>query len=216
MQRILGLFATLSLLWVATVGCNQFHGGDSASSGGDQSNVAIIDLDAIARQLGYDSQMAGAIQQQKTSLEKQLGVIKASFEESLTKTKGQFGENPTQEQTRQFAQTQRAAAVKWNQEQQKASKLLNHYSAQLIQQFRGSVKITARQVAAEKGLSVILTKNDSVVFDYDMTVDITDAVVQRMRSEQSGPAPAPSEPQETRPAAESAAAESPAADYVRR
>ncbi|MBN1394478.1 MAG: OmpH family outer membrane protein [Pirellulales bacterium] len=169
----------------ATIGCGKFTGGEDASAAGNASgNVAIIDLDVVAQQLGYDSQMANAIGQQKASLEKQLGVIKTSFEQDLAKTKNQLGANPTQEQSQQWAHSQRVAAALFHQEQQKASQLLNRYSSQVVAQFRGTVKTTARQVAAERGLSIILTKNEGVVFDYDLAVDITDAVVERMRAEQ--------------------------------
>jgi len=189
MRRTTHFLGTLALLLAATTGCERFHGGNNTAAGdAAQGNVAIIDLDVIARQLGYDNQMAGAIGQQKASLEKQLGVIKASFEQDLAKTKDQLGANPSQEQNQQLVQSQRAAAARFNQEQRKASQLLNRYSAQLIGQFRDTVKTTARQVAAERGLSIILTKNEGVVFDYDMAVDITDAVAQRMRAEQTTPA----------------------------
>ena len=184
MSRTTHIVAVLGLLLVATIGCSKFTGGDNATNTNGQGNVAIIDLDMVAKQLGYDTQIAGAIQQQKSSLQKQLGVIKANFEQELTKTKNQIGESPTPEQAKQFQQSNLVANQKFSQEAKKANLLLNRYSAQVIQQFRNTVKTTARQVAADKGLSIILTKND-IVFDYDMAVDITDAVIERMRAEQS-------------------------------
>jgi len=204
------ILATLGLVLVATLGCDKLGGGKTTASHG---NVAIIDLDAIARATGYGTQMTAAIQQQKTSLEKQLGVIQASFNEDLTKKKNELGASPTQEQTQQLAQQQRAAVVKLNQEQRNASRLLSQYSTQLIQQFRNAVKPVARTVAAEQGLSVILTKYDALVFDYDTAVDITDAVIERMRTEQPIAAAGPQENRE--PAPPPAAANNRAPDYGR-
>jgi len=51
---------------------------------------------------------------------------------------------------------------------------------QLVNQFRDRIKPAARRVAQERGLSVIVTKNDGFVFDYVSTADITDAVVDEL------------------------------------
>ena len=98
MRATLHILATFGLLLAVVVGCGKFTGGDDATgAGGAQCSVAIIDLDAVARELGYDQQMASAVEQQKASLEKQLGVIKTSFEEDLAKPKEQLGANPSLE-----------------------------------------------------------------------------------------------------------------------
>jgi Skp family chaperone for outer membrane proteins len=182
--------AMFGLLLATTIGCGQFTGGDKQAA--MHGKVAVIDLDSVARQLGYDNQMRTAIAQQRASLVKQLGVIQASFNEEITKKQSQFGANPSQEQTNQLRQQRATAVETLRQQDREAGKLLNQYQAQLVVQFRSAVKPAARAVAAEKGLSVILTKHDSLVFDYDTTVDITDAVVERIRAEQpAAPAPAP-------------------------
>ena len=81
MHPTIRVIATLALVLATTTGCNHFNGGDNP--GDARGSVAIIDLDAAARQLGYDTQMAGALRQQKASLEKQLGVIQTSPSASL-------------------------------------------------------------------------------------------------------------------------------------
>jgi Skp family chaperone for outer membrane proteins len=187
--------ATLGLLLATTIGCSKFTGGDKPAA--MQGKVAIIDLDSIARQIGYDSQMNTAVEQQKASLAKQLGVIQAGFNEEITKKQSEFGATPTQEQSQQLRQQRLAATAKLQQQDRQAGMLLGQYKAQLVQQFRNAVKPAARAVAADKGLSIILTKNDGVVFDYDTAVDITDAVVERMRAEQPS-APVRAESQENR------------------
>jgi Skp family chaperone for outer membrane proteins len=215
MRATTRLLATFGLLLAAMVGCSKFTGGEGAAGPDAKSNVAIIDLDAIAQQLGYDNQMASAIQQRKASLTKQLGVIQTSFQQEIAKKESELGANPTQEQSQQLAQHRRAAAVKLRQEDRNAGMLLRQYKAQLIQQFRNTVKATARQIAAQRGLSIILTKNDSVVFDYDMAVDITDAVVEQMRAEQPGAATGTESPPQ-RGEAESSAADDGSAGYRQR
>jgi Skp family chaperone for outer membrane proteins len=185
------LIAVAGLLLAVTAGCDYFRGKNVAV--GRESTVAILDLDSVAKQLGYDVQIVAAMKQQKVSLEQQLGVIKASYEQELGKRKNQVGDKPSQEQTQYLADSVRQANDSLVQQKVKADRLLNLYSAQLIKSFRDRVKTAAREVAGEQGLSVILTKNDAVVFDYNTAVDITDAVVEKMRAEQAA-APVASEP----------------------
>ena len=75
----------------------------------------------------------------------------------------------------------RQASANLNQVQQKAKNDLSQHGAQLVQQFRDEVKPIARQVASEKGLSIIVTRNETVVFDFTSAVDITEDVVRKMR-----------------------------------
>ncbi|MBN1588345.1 MAG: OmpH family outer membrane protein [Pirellulales bacterium] len=188
MRTTTRIMTVACLLLAATAGCDFNLGNDATRAqvnGG--SNVAIIDLDVIAKQLSYDKQMAGAIEQHHASLQRQLGVIKANYEQELVKRKQQVGETPTEEQTQYLSQSQRQAIVGLDQEQKKAASSLKQYSAQLVKRFRDQVKSVAREVATEKGLTIILTKNDSVVFDYDTAVDITDMVVEKMRIERPDP-----------------------------
>ena len=191
------ILAISTLLLVTAVGCSNFGSGDNGSSHETpQGKVAIIDLDLVARQIGYDQQIASAIQQQKTSLEQQLGAIKASYVQELKKRQSDIGEAPTNEQKQFLSKSELQANRSLIQQKRKADVLLTQYRAQLAKDFRERVKPIARQVATEMGLSIILTKNDSVVFDYDMTVDISNTVAERMRSEQPNPpsySPQPSE-----------------------
>ena len=50
----------------------------------------------------------------------------------------------------------------------------------MINRFREEVKSVARKVASDKGLSIVVTKNDSVIFAYDSTVDITNEVADQL------------------------------------
>jgi len=59
-----------------------------------------------------------------------------------------------------------------------------------VSQFRADIKPIARKIAGSRGLSLIVTKNDSVVYDYTDSVDITGAVVQELLSQRSRIPPA--------------------------
>ena len=75
--------------------------------------------------------------------------------------------------------------------QQKARQQLGAYRQQLVQQFRAEVVPVAQDVAAARGLGVVLAKNDSVLLAFDQTHDITASVIARLR-ELHAVAPTPS------------------------
>ena len=69
---------------------------------------------------------------------------------------------------------------------------------QLVQKFRDQIKPVARRVAQQRGLSVIVTKNDSVIYDFTATADITSAVVDELLA--AAPQPQPTAAASTAPA----------------
>ena len=189
------LIALGCLAFASLSGCNNKTPGlaGTSDSGGAKApgvgTVAILDLDMVAKQLGRDKQMNNSIQQCQVTLNQQLAAIKASYEKQISEKQGEFGDTPTHEQVQHLASVRRQASVNLNQVQQKARNNLSQHGAQLIQRFRDEMKPIAREAAAEKGLSVIVTKNDNVIFDYDAAVDITEAVVQKMLARQASGSP---------------------------
>ena len=178
MCRTICLFLiTISL--IGTSGCGFF---DKSQAGGNANvgHVAIIDLDAVASRLGRDAEMANTIKQRENSLNQQLINVKNTFESQLGEKQKDFGEELSDEQTQQLAQMQQQANLQLNQIAQKAQANLNQHRAQVINRFREETKAVARKVAAEQGLSIVVTKNDNVIFTYNSAVDITNDVADRM------------------------------------
>lgn len=171
-----------------TAGCQKAP--DAPATG----SVAVIDLDAVARQLGRDTQMAESIKERESSLNEQLQVVQASYQKQITDKKDRLGTEPTDQQTLELTQLQRQAGMNLNQVLVQARESLGQHRVQLIARFREEVKPVAREVAAEKGLSVVVTKNDTVVFAYPSEVDITDAVAAKMLSRQPAAALRPVPP----------------------
>lgn len=164
----------------------------------------MLDLDTVAKRFGCDKQMTSAIHEREASLNQQLTAIKASYAKQIEEKKKEFGENPTPEQEKILAEINRQALVSLGKVQQQAKVNLNQHGSLLIQGFRRQLQPIAREVAREKGLSIIVTKNDSVIFDYDTGVDITEGVIAKLqilqeKHQQQSPAEAPAaeQPAET-------------------
>ncbi len=183
MHTTLRMITVVFLLLVAMAGCDFKRGEHATSDDGVQGTVAVIGLSAIFKEFGRDEQIKAALEQHGALLKKQLDDLKAKYEQDLAQQKEKIGATPTQEQKQYLDDSERRAALHLNQEKQKANLSLNKYRTQLIRDFRNKIKPVASKVAGERGLSIIIMKNEDLVFDYETSVDITDTVIERMRAE---------------------------------
>ena len=147
--------------------------------------VAVIDLDGIARRLGRDVDMANAVKKMETSLNQQLQAVQASYKKQLNEKYEQFGESLTEEQAQLLASMKQQATVNLNDAARRAQTDLSQHRLKIIGLFREEVKPIAKEVAAERGLSIIVTRNDMVIYAHDSAVDITDEVIERMLARQA-------------------------------
>lgn len=201
-------------------------GGISASllSGSSAGGIAVVDLDEVARQLGRDAEMVNSIQTQAGQLSQKLTAVQQDANQKLQQIRASLGEQPTEDQAKQFLQIQRNAALQLNQLRQRAESSLGQHRLQLVGQFREQTKPIATKVAKEKGLTTVFTRNDAVVFSFDDAVDITDEVVAEMKAaglasspSQKAPTatPAPTTPASSQQPATAAAPQPEAAGPVR-
>jgi Skp family chaperone for outer membrane proteins len=166
--------AVVCLVVAASSGCNRQSGSGGTTSVGA---VAVIDLDAIAQRLGSDKQIAEAITKRQTSLSQQLVDLAKRYNEQIAEQKKKLAETAPEQEQVTLANWQQQANANLSKVKQQAELDLQRHRAQLIAQFRDEIKPAARRVAQCRGLSVIVTKNDSVLYDFAPAADITDAVV---------------------------------------
>ena len=150
--------AAACLFLVLAAGCDRM-GGDRITSSPETDksksvgNVAVIDLDAVAEQLGHKVQIQNAIRQRDKDYAEQLGVIKANYEQKLAEIKQGTGETPTPEQSKYVVQSANEFNRSLQQNTAKARQALGSYQTSLIQQYRTQVKQVAQEVAAERGFT---------------------------------------------------------------
>jgi Skp family chaperone for outer membrane proteins len=170
--RLLAVVACLTTLMLA--GCNRQSGSTVNHAAGA---VAVIDLDAIAQRLGSDKQIAEAITKRQTSLSQQLVDLAKRYNEQIAEQKKKLAETAAEQEKVTLATWQQQANANLTKVKQQAELDLQRHRVQLIAQFREEIKPAARRVAQSRGMSVIVTKNDSVLYDFAPAADITDAVV---------------------------------------
>ena len=173
---------------LASTGCQR-------SSSPNHGPVAVVDLDGVAQKLGRDKQILQLIEQRQVTLNEQVDATQKSLIQQLNQKKSEFGEL-NEEETRQLADLQTKANAVLANTRNQAQINLTAFQQETIDRFRAEAKPIALEVAARKGCRVVLSKNDSVVFAFDETVDLTNELVDIMRSKVPS---VPASPASTRP-----------------
>lgn len=144
------------------------------------AGIAIIDLDEIARQLGSDKQIVSAIKQRQAALNNKLTELAQNYSDELKKQKDTL-EAESQDPAVQLASYQQQVNQSFSTAKAQARQNLSQHRSQLVQQFKDAVRPAARRVAEQRGFSVIVTKQDSLLYEYDADHDITSDVIQVLR-----------------------------------
>jgi Skp family chaperone for outer membrane proteins len=158
-------------------GCGDPSAAKSQATGG----VAVIDLDEVARQVGAGDEMSQAIQSHEAALNSQLQTLKASYVQQIQAKKDELGSEPTPEENQQLASLSQQATINLASAQQQAKGHLTKHRADLVIQFRKRVAPVAKQIAAERGLSIVIPRNDGMIVAVDDQIDITTAVAAALK-----------------------------------
>lgn len=192
MKKLTVLLLTLTSL--AAVGCDT---GTRSNNG----PVAVVDLDAVAQKLGKDKQILQMIEQRQLTLNQQVNTTQQSLIDQLNKKKSEFGEL-SEEESKQLVQLQKQANTILASTRTQAQSNLTAYQQEVVDRFRAEAKPIAMEIAAKKGCRVVLSRNDSVVFAFDETVDLTNDVVAAMQSKASSASDSPTPAQTASKASE--------------
>ena len=172
MKKLTAVLVALTCL--APTGCDR-------STSSNLGPIAVVDLDAVAQKLGKDKQIVQMIEQRQVTLNAQVSATQKTLIDQLNKKKSEFGEL-SEEESKQLAQLQNQANTILATTRTQAQTNLTAYQQEVVDRFRAEAKPIALEIAAKKGCRVVLSKNDSVVFAFDQTVDLTNEVVSAMQS----------------------------------
>ena len=202
MHRNLGLFFLCVLPLLSA--CSQSGPATTETAAQAQTGgVAVIDLDEVARQLGRELSIKQSLTAREASLNQQLESMRVQYANLLNQRKQELTEQPASGEIAQVQAFEKQAVAKIQQARQQAQNHLLTEKKDLITAFREEVKPVAAEVAAKRGLSIVISKNETFLFAFDDGVDITHDVVMEMRNNGAAqPAASPaSTPDSTSPAA---------------
>ena len=175
---ILGSALFVGVLFYLT-GC----GSDqrSIASGG----VAIVDLDVVAQKLGHDVEIRQSVKQKQKSLNEQLTTMQAVFLNQQNQKKTDFGTILTSGEEEALRKLNAQLNIQLSRARKNAQLDLKLHRQSLVDAFREKLKPVIREVAAEKGLSIVIPKDKRLLLTVDPKVDITDEVIQKLLAKQS-------------------------------
>lgn len=173
-------------------------GAPSLQAGG----VAVLDIDAVARELGVEENVQRELASLQKGLARDLQKSQAQLQSEMNGVETAAGENPSEAQLRQIRATSQQLNSEFNRLKQQAERTLAQERVRLINEFRTRLEPIAREAAAEKELDVILMKVTPPVFTFAPEVDITEtttrlAIEAGMEIENPEPAPAEESEEET-------------------
>ncbi len=147
---------------------------------GFSNQVAVVDLNLIAKTLGRDDLIVKNVKSANDNLNQQLEKIAENLRQQLDKEKSKLGDKPSIEEEQQFAQLIQKANDQLNQTKQVAIQKSQQLQNSLIVEFRNEVSKVSREIAQQNGYLTVLAINDSLLWA-DKTVDITNEVITEMR-----------------------------------
>jgi Skp family chaperone for outer membrane proteins len=190
-MRPLGVLSVVVIV-VAALVIGAWNGGwlSKPPAGATTGNVAVVDIEAVAKQVGADLAVERQIKDAEASLNSQLGSLQASLKRQYADKAKELLPSldnraaPPADATaakQQLAEFERNLNQQLLQAQQNARSQFAAYRSSLFVDFRTKVVPIARKIASQQGCGVVLTKNDTVLLAVDEAHDITSAVAEEMR-----------------------------------
>lgn len=197
-MRKFGVAVLMTGTAVWLTGCGMQFGKSSATSA--TGGLAVVDLEKVASETGKSIQFKEMLQATESVLNQQLAQATNNAKSQLGEKAKELGEAPTEEQQKQFAKTRYEYATALNQLQTQAGSKFNQYKMDQVAKFRAEIKPIALEIARERGLSVVVPKNDGLLLAVDSGVDITEDVIKAYREKRPAAAAAPAAATAPKPA----------------
>ncbi|MCF6313135.1 MAG: OmpH family outer membrane protein [Verrucomicrobiales bacterium] len=154
----------------------------STSVVAQQGGVAVVDVDAVAREIGADKEVLGALKQAQDNLNTKLKDAQATMQKQFDAAVAKAGgDKATNEQKQQLAQFNRQLQSQFAQYKGQAQVALNREQAKRVLAIRELIRPVAMEVAKAKGLSVVLQKSEQIL-GFQESSDITKAVAAKLKA----------------------------------
>ena len=168
-EIVVALICVSALVYVC------FFGGQTP-----RSNVLLLDIGGAHNLLGRNDQLTEDMNKRKDAMEAKLSDLRAELEQNLADRRNEFGETPTREQQMELIQLRNEFTKRVSQETQQSRQSLEQSKRQVLLDFMLEVRPVASEIAARRGAQVVL--NSDRVVTFDAAVDITEEVVEVLKS----------------------------------
>tara|TARA_Y100001978_G_C23684327_1_gene430941 strand:+ start:960 stop:1640 length:681 start_codon:yes stop_codon:yes gene_type:complete len=148
--------------------------------------VAICDLDEIAKELGLIDELNRILTRERTLLDNEIRKLQAARQSELKEKLEAYGEFPDDDQKQELAMMQAQARQVLLQAQNRASRVFAVTQENLVKQIRTKIKKPVDQVANKKGIHIVLTDRDESVLFTASAANITPEVLSAARNANLG------------------------------
>ncbi len=202
-MRKLGICLALTGVTALMTGCGSSGSAPATSRGG----LAVVDLDKVAAETGRKAEMDEQYKMTASSVQQQLVSAQNNFQGQIDAKAKELGidlttkkpEEIPEEAKQQVGQMTLNARNILARAQNEYGAKLGEYKQTQIAKFRNDLKPVLQEVAAKRGLSIVVPKNEGLLLAVDPGVDITDDVIKAYREKKpavaaTAPAAAPAAP----------------------
>lgn len=176
-MRRLEMAFGLAIVAGFVTGCGQFGSSTPSARGG----IAVVDLDKVAAETGRDRQLAQSLELAQNSLNESYAKSVDSARSQLNIKKKGYGDEISDDEKKEFSELERSAVTQLSQLQNQARAKFEQYKQTQISKFRMDLKPITQEIAAKRGLSVVIPKNEGLLLSVDPGVDITEDVIKILR-----------------------------------
>ena len=153
----------------------------------------MVDLEAVAKAMGRDAEIAQKVEQATENLNSQLIQAAQEMDKQLQKQKADLGDSPAPADREKYRQTELRV-----QQQIRNNKAIAEQARQAVRNeqillFRKEVKPIAARIAQKRKATVVTIANQDVVW-FDPSADLTAEVIAEMRAQASSTSEIPKPP----------------------
>ena len=166
------------VLCAMLMGCQR----ENPNTAGNQ--VAVVDIEQIARATGFDKILNEQLGKLNTELGNELQKLQSDIRTQLKQKQEALGKTPTDQEKQEFNKLSTELDQKYRQQLNNAQDQTNQMHAMLVGQFRQQMEPAIQTIAAKRGFQIVLSKNESIII-VQPAADITQDAIALLGQQQN-------------------------------
>ena len=145
-----------------------------------RGRVAVLDLDRLAAEVGFKTQIQATLKEVEAGLNRDLASARDRAQQGLVERRKQYGQAPTTAQQRELRAVAEQSRRELIQLRGASAQSLASRRELYIAQLKDHIRNIATEVAAERGMEVVLLRTTNMLAATPSS-DITQAVIASVR-----------------------------------
>ena len=154
---------------------------DVLSQHNARGRVAVLDLDRLAEELGFKTQIQAALKEVEDGLNNELKTARERVQKALVERRNQYGQTPSVAQQRELRAVAEQSRRELVQLRNSSAESLNSRRELFVAQLKDHVRTIASDVARERYMDIVFLRTTNMLVAHPDS-DITDAVVAKVRA----------------------------------